>query len=218
MDKKIPINENCLYAILVKNGNSKNISSIIKLKNTVSCDWKSANEKVKNSKKFDNYGNYEIVIVSNEILDWNYIICKKNSDLKYSMNCCNELSKKYDEIFSFLIDVHSGNYRFIKMENRKIVRFFERDCNQVTGEFGKLLKEELEIVKENENHDYFYAVEVAKKVIRLNELSNENFDNNVIVGKRYYREIENYAELYAEPIKPNEDEKKSRIENKDLPF
>ena len=215
MDKKLPIEINHLYVILVRKGNSKNISSILNLKDSVYCNWELAKEKVRNSKKSDEIGYYAMNIVTNEISGWNYIICKKNGDLKYTMNCCNELSKEYNHLFSFQIDVHSGRYRFLKIENKKISRFFERDSNEVTGEFGQLLREELEIVKEKNEYDYFYAIEVAKKVLRFNELSIKDFTDEVLVGKRYYQDMENHPELYDKSIESN---KSSGIENEELPF
>jgi hypothetical protein len=156
-----------------------------------------------------------MMMVSNQILDWNYIICGGNWNLKYSLNCCNEFSKKYNEVFSFVVDTHSGDYQFIKIENGKISRFFERDCNHITGEFGQKIKEEIEIG--NKEHDYFYVVQVAKKVLRLNELSKSNFSSDILVGKRYYRDVENYLVLYDETTNPKQIDN-GRIKTEDLPF
>lgn len=67
------------------------------------------------------------------------------------MNCCYLLSKEFKEFYYFLTDIHIGTYRFIKVFEGKIVRFFERDCNHNTGEFGDLIQEEKDLKKENEN-------------------------------------------------------------------
>lgn len=214
----MPIDENHFFVVIAKNGNAEEISSILKMKDADWYDWEDAIKKARQRENFDQNGFYEIAIVSNQISGWNYIFCKKIKDLKYNLNLCHDLSKIYEDIFSFSIDVHSGDYRFIKVQNRRILRFFERDCNQVTGEFGEQLEEETAIEEENEEHDYFYANQVAEKIIRL-DLINESQRKNekVLVGKRYYREIEKYKNLYIEPAKPS-DSTRGEVNGEDLPF
>ena len=58
---------------------------------------------------------------------------------------------------------------------------------------------------------------MVEKILGLNELSEKGFDKKVIVGKRYYRDIENYSELYYESIQANESKSKED-KNEELPF
>ncbi len=214
----MPIDENHFHVIVVQNQDVEKISSDLKLKNSEWCDWADANRQAKEKKKTDANGHYEVAIITNQVSDWNYIFCDKFKDLKYGLNCCNELSGNHDKIFYFSIDVHSGDYRFLKIENGNISRFFERNSNQETGEFGKPLIEELEIEKENKEHDYFHVIQIAKKILRLDLIKKSQLSGEkVLVGKRYYHEIEKYKNLYFEPAKPN-NLKKREVSGDDLPF
>lgn len=169
MREDIPIDLYNFCAILVKDGNTKQISSLLKVKDIILDNWDSANQKMRDSKISNKESDYGMIIVSNQIENLNYIILDNNQDFKYAMNICNELSKEYRDVFYFLIDVHSGLYKFIKFEERKISRFFERDSNQLTGEFGQKTEEELKI--KTESKDFFYLIEVVKEVLKWDKLS-----------------------------------------------
>ena len=211
MKRKIPFDLGCIFVIAVKNGNRNDICSALKLNDISVFEWKIALKKTCGKNNSDENGYFENVAVSSPISSWNYILCDKFSDSKYTLNCCNNLSEKYSEIFSFGIDVHSGIYRFLKIENKVITRFFERNYNQETGEFGVKLKEETDL----NGNDYFYVVNVVKKVLRL--AGETHFGDALSVGKRYYHEAETYKELYMPPTKLT-DNQGIKLEDNEVPF
>jgi hypothetical protein len=198
------IDESILHVIIVQSLEVEQISMVLKMQDVKWCKWQDALKEFYKNETFYDDGFYELTIVTSQFQNWNYIFCRKFEDLKYALNCCNELSKTGKFLYYFSVDVHSGDYGFAKIEDGKISRLFLRNCNSETGEFGEPLKEETELDKENDEHDYFHVVQVAEKLLRL-DLIKESCSNNeeVLVGKRYYHEIEKYKNLYLEPAKPN---------------
>ena len=207
-----------LGLIAVKNGDPLEIQNTLQLTNQQNLNWKDALEKLFDSSP--NYENYESVFVSNPIQNYVFIFCRRFYDLKYPMNCCNQLANKNKEIYYFLIDDHAGFYRFIKFEEGKISRFFERDCNHNTGEFGTQLPEENLIEKENKEHSYSHAVFVLEKVINYEFIKN-NIDlsqETLTLGQRHLETVEKYKEFLfiLRRHKPPEHENNSG--DSDFPF
>ncbi|MFK7904103.1 MAG: hypothetical protein AB8B69_03215 [Chitinophagales bacterium] len=216
MENIIPIDIGCLFAIVVKNGEKDRIVKALQIKSAEFFSWEIANQRKNETDKFDENGAFEMVIISDDIVGWNFIICNKIYDFKYSLNCCNLLKGEFEEIYSFAVDVHSGLYRFMKIHKGEMKRLFERDANHNTGEFGEELPEEKQMKVENDEHDYFHAVKLTQILLKEKEWieNKELFEKPVLVGKRYFKEIEKYPNLYIEPLKT----KKLNLDDIDLPF
>jgi len=169
----IPIDVNCLYSIVVKNGNQNKIIEMLQLSEPKVVTWEEAIKVTRDRPK--EYLNYEHAIISENINGWVFIICERFYTQSYAMNCCNILSKEFNEIYYFLTDDHIGIYKFIKIMEGQIVRFFERDYNHNTGEFGELIQEEKDLKKENKEHSFSHVVEVADRILEFNtKLLNSN--------------------------------------------
>jgi len=211
MKRKIPFDMSRIFVIAIKNGNKNDICTALKLRDITSCRWGFSLEKVRDVNDFDENGHFETIAVSATISTWNYVVCDAFYDLKYVMNCCQDLNEKYNEMFSFSIDISLGTYRFLKIENKAITRFFDRNNNQEIGEFGVKLKEEDGL----NGNDYYYVIDVVKKVLRLD--TQVHFHKKLSVGKRYSHEVETYKELYTPPEK-NTENQIINLQNDDLPF
>lgn len=197
-----PIDIGCLYAIVIQNGDTKRISELLKLRSIESFNWEVGRKKFWRHNNFDKIGHSESVIVSEEIEGWNYILCDRFYDLKYALNSCNVLSKEYSEMYHFVYDGHTGQSRFIYIKNGSIVRFFERDSDSNTGEFGEELEIEQKIIAESKDEYYDHVWNLAKEVLNENVWSEQSFERNIIVGRRYSMEIEKYKNIFREPLPP----------------
>lgn len=177
------------YGIVVENGEQSKIIELLKLNELEVCSWDEGTTQVMGI--YTEKWCYDNVMVSKKIDQWVYIICKKFMDSKYLLSTCNKLISTYPNVYSFVIDVHLGQYFFLKIRNGVIVRFFEHDANYNTGEFGLPIQEEIDLQKENESYDYPDVIKIAERVINPSDFST-NWNNQVIVGKRNWIDIERY--------------------------
>jgi hypothetical protein len=130
------------------------------------------------------------------------------------------LSKGYKEVYSVVNDEYTGQQIFIKIIDGKIVRFFERDADYKTGEFGEKTKEEIQIESEEVEHNYYHVRAITEKLLNFtqnNKKGRELFGNEIIVGKRYLNVIEKYKE-YIKYLEYHDLDKRKDISIDDLPF
>jgi len=204
---------NFFHAIAIKDGGISLITNLLQLKHIVNIDDENniASNLYSDTSKVD----YENFLLAKSRLDYTYIICPRFYDFKYTINVCDVLSQKYPELYSLAIDVHTGLYRFIKIYQGAIVRFFERDANHNTGEFGTPIQEELIIKTESKKHDYFHVVQIAEKLFGHSPLEFNDVEK-VILGKRHLVDIEKYPENI--PYLKKNPEQANTPDERELPF
>ena len=216
MAKNKFIDSNHFYGILMRGDRvSQDLLNILQVKELREQRWKSAIEEIYRK---DNL-NYEYLLIGGPYNGYILLLSKAVKSLKYALNLCNDLKDKYSAVLSLVNDVHLGVYRYIKIEDQKIVRFFERDANSVTGEFGDLTIEERQLLENSSEHDYFHTVRLLENILDLQTLRNDEtvLRKNVIVGKRYLEDIEKYKE-YLFLLKKNKEPLTQKDNHIDLPF